>query len=103
MLGDFDDDHALAGRDGHRRKADDDMRVDERENAAAQREEPRDMRRRAGHLDRCPDGADRMDRAAAERAARGGDDRDARKVFHHADYPPTLRRLASSRAWRAYR
>src|SRR3546814_4500379 len=41
MLGDFDDDHALAGRDGHRRKADDDMRVDERENAAAQREEPR--------------------------------------------------------------
>src|SRR3546814_8109546 len=49
MFGDLDDDHPLAGRDGHRRKPDDDMRVDERENAAAQREEPRDMRRSEEH------------------------------------------------------
>src|SRR3546814_18198372 len=64
MLGDFDDDHALAGHDGHRRKADDDMRVAERENAAAQREHPRSMLRRAGNLPRPPDGADRMSSAA---------------------------------------
>src|SRR3546814_6288452 len=47
------------------------------------------MRRRAGHLDRRPDGDDRMDRAAAQRDARVGDARDQIEFFHHAASPPT--------------
>src|SRR3546814_4970304 len=56
--------HPLPLRDRHRRQADDDMGVDQREDPASEREQARDMRRRTGHLDRLADRHHRMDGAA---------------------------------------
>jgi hypothetical protein len=70
MVGDIDDDHPLSRRDGHRRQTDDDMRVDQCEHAATQREQARDMRRRGGNANGRPDRDDRVDRPRPQRNAR---------------------------------
>src|SRR3546814_10719964 len=78
VIGDVDDDHPLPLRDRHRRQADDDMGVDQREDPASEREQARDMRRRTGHLDRLADRHHRMDGAAAQRDAGIGDRKSTR-------------------------
>src|SRR3546814_6028143 len=75
--------HPLPLRDRHRRQADDDMGVDQREDPASEREQARDMRRRTGHLDRLADRHHRMDGAAAQRDAGIGDARDQIQLLHH--------------------